>query len=262
MTNKISTAALMAGVSVLAVPALAADVNPMPDYVQPIYQAEPVVTGQVQLYGGIVDNDSSDSFGLVGGRGSVNLMLHNDIRTQLDLIAASTFNDGAGSDVVLGLAHFYKLNSGANAYGVFVGGGSVANYGTFLVGLEGQHFWGPITVGGDIFVGASEADGLWGVSAYLAYYISEQTKVQGRLGYVDMGSIDAFDISARLAHRFVGSAFGIFGEVGWTEADTGLGSGDAFRFLVGLNVDIDGGGSRLSHDRSNTLWTNSALTRF
>jgi hypothetical protein len=244
--------ALAAVAAAFACPALAADLSPPPAG-DPIYAPAPMaLVGHLELGVGIGKIDNYDEgFGLFEGAGRVNIPLRNDWNIQVDVNTAATFWSGGDSYSIGGPAAHVWHRGPAGAVGVFGGvvfGGGTLGYG----GVEAT--FDPTsntTLGAQASFGAGQGGyNYWAICGWANYYFTPDTKLRGDVAYMDDNQDDSgWSASARLEHRFTGTAISAFGQVGFASASSSGNTATSWNGLVGVRLFLDPAGTTLqAHD--------------
>ena len=261
----LATAAVVA----LSSPAFAADLY-TPTYVppanDPVYSPTPMVVGHLMMGVGLVDGNSfdlgdvlDDSVGAFVGAGRANIGLGGIWNLQLETGGGALFKDGSSYSSIGAGGHVWtKLNGGAlGAYGAvnFPTGGTV-----YTAGIEGEVYFGNFTLGGDIDYnwtdgGLSFVGDYWSGSLWADAYLNQNWRIGGEFEYYG-DNIDTWSASLDTEFRFGNSPMS-----GWLEGsyiDSSGAGGDAWTFLAGVRVLIDGGMTLIDHDR-NVPWESGLL---
>ncbi len=249
----LATAAVVA----LASPAFAADLY-APAYVppasDPVYSPTPLAVGHLLLGAGIVDPDGGDTLGAFVGAGRANLAL-GGVDLQVETGGGSVFRDGNSfSTIGVGTHLWTKLNNAAiGVFGAvnFPTGGTI-----YTLGLEGEFYIGNITLGGDIDYNWTDG-GLsgplgdyWSGSLWADFYLTQNWRLGGEFEYYG-DNLDTWTASLDTEYRFAGTPIS-----GWVEGsyiDSSGAGNQAWTFLGGVRVFLDGGMTLIDHDR-NVPW--------
>lgn len=194
---------------------------------------------------------SADGFGVSGS-----VVLTPNIA--LDAAVGTSDND-SGDDATSfgGTAHLFTNNS-SYLFGGFVGFGTVdndvADTTTWGGGAEGQYYMNNVTLAGALsYATNDDADvDAWGIDGQARYFVSENFRLQGGLGWynVDAGAGgDDNAINLNVGGEYLFSSVPVSVGVGYSniqfdEADASI---DAVSATVRYNF---GGGSLLDRDRS------------
>lgn len=245
--------ALAAVAGVFAGPALAADLSPPPAG-DPIYAPAPMaLVGHLELGVGFGKSDaSSEGVGLFEGAGRVNIPFHNDWNLQVDLNAAASFESGGYSDAIAGpAAHLWHRGPGG-AVGIL--GGATFGAGSTLgfVGAEATYdVTSNTTLGAQgIFGWGNYGFNYWGVRGWANYYFNPDTKLRGDIAYASTNDHSSvWSVAGTLEHRFTGTAFSAFGQVGYANASYSGSSSNNWTVLGGVRLFLDPAGTTLQgHD--------------
>ena len=287
---------LVCGASALALscfisaPSIAADFDPVPP------DPQRSISGTFDLYGGWsfddldgrINNNSHDSdYPFLGGAGRVDLPFSENLSLQLDLEGVAAFTDGtentggpSESDNYAGgavsAAHLNYREVDRFLIGLFGGAGVAAvndtastgkDPGLYFVGVEGQMYFGDLTLYGQVGYMDAESDTtqeeltdaffLRAVGRF--YFNGGHTKLEGEFSYAngdqDEGAgggtddMEVFGWGGQLTHQFHnwgndGYIAGFLRYEGryFDEGETGGGSGndyDEHTFMVGVSVGLN-----------------------
>ena len=266
---------------------------------------QPGVSGVVGFYGGAGESDStftntsiccgSFSFSdtndlkVFGGYGRATIPLTGGFNLQIDFFGEdkSTKFDFGGSNSVSSLAggaHLFWRNPNVGLLGVFASYGHVNVFETVYerrFGLEGQVFWGPVTLYGQGGYIGHENDGstfndtetdTGFMRGQIRYFLTDNAMLYGELAYYDSdttftaccpsaasGSGEVVTYGAGGVYRFDNSPLAIYGSVMASNADqtrinnfnTTVTEFDEVVGKFGIKLFL-GTGSVKSNDRSGT----------
>jgi hypothetical protein len=252
---------LLTTVAAMAItsPALAADISAgyAPPSGDPIYNPAPMVVGDLEMALGwsSIDLEGDEDWNTFSGWGRANIPVGDTWNVLLEAGGGALFGGDFGDGLSI-------ANAGANAhlwanrdalrYGVF-GGASFGTAGivTFgTVGIEMEVDMDNAVLGAGGFYSSTNACGgcdSYGVSGWVDYYLTPNTKATGTLSWsktdLDLGGdLDVFGGSGRLTHRVTGTPINIFGEASFYNADLGSDDGNITNVSGGFTVMLDGPG--------------------
>lgn len=253
----LTTVAAMA----IATPALAADISGgyAPPSGDPVYSPAPMVVGDLEMalgWSNIDSDEFDDSWSTFSGWGRANIPVGDTWNVLLEAGGGAAFGidslpDGVSFGNAGANAHLWA-NRDALRYGVFGGAsfgtGGFATFGT--VGVEMEVDMDNAVLGGGGFYSSSDICGgcdSYGVSGWVDYYLTPNTKATGTLSWsktdLDLGDdLDVFGGSGRLTHRITGTPVNIFGEASIYNAEFGSDDGNITNVLGGFTVMLDGPG--------------------
>lgn len=238
---------LLAGISLIALasPAFAADAIYMD---APVEVRDPF-SGHIEGYvGGIRfsgDGDSEDAW-IFGGAARANYAFTSHWNIQGDLFGESTRFDDFNFDHLGAGAHLFWRDPNRFALGVF---GSVTSIGSFedikeyLIGPEGQVYFGNLTLYGQAYYGQIDGFGgdsvdIWGGRGVARYFLHDNFKLEGEVGfrtYSGFGDdVDVWTFAAQADYRFADSPFSVFGRYQFDTLSGDIPDLDTHKFLVGF----------------------------
>lgn len=242
---------LAAAFAAAGTPALAADIYAYPPVESPVYAPVSLVTGHVEIMGGIWSAAGYDSRGVISGAGRASVPLGQLLKLELEVTGGSIFREGYGGSSFGAYAHLYG-DGPSHALGVFGGYTGVLNYSAPTIGIEGYFNLTPSTI-------------LWAQAAYLFntninnityvrggvhQYFSANTRATLDLALANNSNWgNAWSATGSLEHRFASTPWSIFGSVG----ASGVENSDVtpWMFMVGARLFVDQPGSTLgSHDKA------------
>jgi hypothetical protein len=233
-------------------PALAADLYTPPPAGNPIYSPTPMaLVGHLELGLGFAKTDGYDGVGLFEGAGRVNVPLHSDWNLQVDLNASASFESGGYSSAIAGPAAHLWHRGPAGAVGI-LGGAAFGAGTTGFVGAEGN-----VDVGSNTTLGAQALFGwanggfnYWALRGWVNYYFNPDTKLRGDLGYAATNDdSNSWNATATLEHRFAGTPFSAFGQVGYASSSYSSTRTNSWMAGVGVRLFLDPAGTTLQgHD--------------
>lgn len=240
----------LAGISLIALasPAFAADAIYMD---APVADVREPFSGHIEGYVGGVrfsfDGDSDDAW-IFGGAARANYAFTSHWNIQGDLFGESTRFDDFNFDHLGAGAHLFWRDPNRFALGVF---GSVTSIGSFedikeyLIGPEGQVYFGNLTLYGQAYYGKLDSSfgfdaDIWGARGVARYFLHDNFKLEGEVGFRNY-SEDGFDFdnwtfAAQADYRFADSPFSVFGRYQFDTYSFSDGPGDldSHKFLVGF----------------------------
>lgn len=242
---------MAASIALSAAPALAADIYDYPPAASPVYVPQSMVTGHVEIMGGIWSAEGYESAGVIAGAGRATVPLGQLMKLELEVTGGSMFRDGSGPSSFGAYAHLFG-DGPAHALGVFGGYTNLGGYSAPTIGVEGYFNLTPSTIlsGQAAYLFNSDIDNLSYLRGILYQYFSENTR-----GAIDAAWAfsDAFDsawsVTGSLEHRFAATPWSLFGSVGIS----GVRHSDVHPWtaMVGARLFVDQPGSTLaSHDKA------------
>lgn len=259
---------LAIAVSVGATPALSADARyypPAPSRVQNLYAPAPLITGNIELYFGTEDPSAGGAGSIVGGAGRVNMPMTADWSLQIDAYGSSSSSALSASQSGI-TAHFYRRDPNAYAIGFFVGytntnggGGSASGP---LVGIEGQIYNGPLTLGADVSLAnlSNGVDTVVTIHGQARFYLMPNLKLQADASHASVsGGNDVTSVGLGAEYRFTNTPFSIFAAGRYDHAP----GQNVSTGVIGGRLFFDPPGATLqSHERSGAGWLISPGLRF
>jgi hypothetical protein len=235
-----AVAALMAG------PAMAADLYYSPPPAQsPIYGPASMVTGHLEIGGGIVSGDGN-TWGAIGGAGRASLALTPTFSFEPEILGGAVFDDGYSYASFAAIGHLYHANP-QYAAGVFLGYVSLAGASGVAAGVEANYYFGPTTLFGQLAYISSDYSDVFVARGGGSYYFNPDTKATIDLAYYDSDYGDTWSVTGSAEHRFTGTPWSGFGSLSYASSD----SDDAWTAMIGARLFLDQPGSTLqSHDQA------------
>jgi hypothetical protein len=252
-----------------ASPALSADLSGgfVPPVGDPLYSPQSIVFGHLSLGLGGFDGSSvayfgGDALGVVSGVGRANVPLGNGWNVEFETGGKALFKDGS-SFTDFGVAgHVWtKLNSAA----VGVYGGINFPFGTtvYTAGVEGEVYFGSITLGADADYNWSECPScgnFWSVGGWADFYFNPDFRISGSIDYGAGDIPDLWSAGIDTEYRFSGSPLSVWAEGSYSSIDC-CGAPDIWEGLAGFRFFLDPPGTTLQeHDRQ-VPWQGLLRTR-
>jgi hypothetical protein len=240
---------LAAGFALAITPALAADFQDYPPIQGPVYAPQSLVTGHVEIMGGMVSFEG-ESYGAVAGAGRASVPLHGIFKLELEVTGSSLFDDGESMSAFGGFAHLYGEGD-HHALGVFGGYVGFSNLAGFALGAEGNFGFGSsVLFGQAAYILNQQVDNILFLRGGLHHYFSMDTRGTIDLAWVNSPAFDsAWSATGSVEHRFTGTPWSLFASLGVSGA-----SGTDIRpwtAMVGARLFVDQPGSTLaSHDKA------------
>jgi hypothetical protein len=221
------------------------------------------VNGHVQIGAGYWQAETAIGDGegvLFEGTGRVNIdlgMLNLEIEA-----GGSAIKDNEASQLTsIGTAGHIWQSLSNTALGAFGAVNFAKSLTVYTVGVEGEAYFGPITVGADATYNWAD-DEYWSTRAWAELYVTANTRIGGKLGYTSYNSYsdDVWSVSANAEYRFDGSPIGIWAEGTYHQVNyEGDFDSDFWAGIVGFRVFFDSSESTLQqHDRS-VPWSGGAF---
>jgi hypothetical protein len=239
----------LAGISLIALasPAFAADAIYLD---APVADVREPFSGHIEGYIGGIRFDAGefdDDAWIFGGAARANYAFTSHWNIQGDLFGESTRFDDFNFDHIGAGAHLFWRDPNSFALGVF---GSVTSIGSFidlkeyLIGPEGQVYFGNLTLYGQAYYGKLDSsDGfnadIWGARGVARYFLHDNFKLEGEVGFRNYSEggddLDVWTLAAQADYRFADSPFSVFGRYQFDTFSDGPGADlDTHKFLVGF----------------------------
>lgn len=257
----------MAVVVAMAPSAMAADLSGgfVPPAGSPVYDPQPMVVGHLSLGAGFWNDDgdlfsSDDTVGIFSGAGRANVNFSRNWNFEIETGGQSLFNSGSSDSTIGAAGHLWtRLNSAA--LGLF-GSADFPNGATVgTLGVEGETYFGDITLGADASYSWSDGIGdFWRVGGWAGYYLTPDFRLGGALDYMSGDIPDTWTASVDTEYRFSGTPFSAWGEVNYSKVSAGGGDVDIWSGLLGFRFFLDGGGTLQQHDQE-VPWEGLLSTR-
>jgi hypothetical protein len=257
-----------ATVVIVASPATAADLSGgyIPPAGDPVYAPGPMVVGHLSLGVGVLNDDGlfgvdDDTIGVFSGAGRANVSLGGPWNLQFETGGQALFNDGSSLSTVGVAGHLWtRLNS--SAVGVFGSADFPSGATVGTVGVEGETYFGNVTLGADASYSWSDNIGdFWRVGGWADYYFTPDLRFGGAVDYGAGDIPDTWSAGIDTEYRLPGTPFSVWGEVSYSNVSGGGGDVDIWSGLLGLRVFMDGGGTLQQHDRD-VPWEGLLSTQF
>jgi opacity protein-like surface antigen len=243
----------------MATPALAADMSGpyLPPSGDPIYSPDPMVVGHLSIGVGIADIDETDeNVGLFTGAGRANIPFGAGTwNLQLETGGGSFFQSDFSYSTIGAAAHLWTRLNGA-AIGVFGGVNFPTGTTIGIVGLEGEAYLGPVTLGADGAYNWGDGFEFWTTRGWADIYATPNWRFGGELMYASGDIGDGWGASLDTEYRFDNSPFSLWAEGAYTSVDDG---GDVWAGLVGFRVFMDGAGTTLQQHDQQVPWDGGLL---
>jgi hypothetical protein len=226
---------LISALSAVALLAVAPAANAGSGYVGAAYTRAEVDTG--------FGDDDADGYGI---EGAYAFQATPSLGVQID----GAFND-TDDDEAYGVTGHVHARNDSYLFGGFVGLADVADETVWSVGLEGEKYYNNVTVAAAAgYASADDSDAdIYGVDGQVRYFLSDNFRIQGALGYakVEAGPADDNVWSAGVGgeYQFAALPVSVFGGYSHSEFDDADISSDAFTIGVRYNF----GGSLKDRDR-------------
>ena len=169
----------------------------------------------------------------------------------VELDAGYADADGSDNEVYGVTAHVNARND-SYLFGGFVGLADAADETIWSAGLEGQKYYDNVTLAGAVgYANADDSDAdLYGADAQVRYFLSDNFRIQGALGYskIEAGAADdnIWSVGAGAEYQFASAPVSLFGGYTHSEFDDADIKSDAFTVGVRYNF----GGTLKDRDRS------------
>lgn len=168
----------------------------------------------------------------------------------VEIDAAYADADGSDNESYGATAHVHARTD-KYLFGGFVGLADAGDDTVWSAGIEGQKYYNNVTIAGALgYANADDADAdIYGVDGEVRYFLSDNFRIQGDLGYakVEAGPADDNVWSAGVGgeYQFAALPISVFGGYAHSEFDDADVSSDAF--TVGIRYNF--GGSLKDRDR-------------
>jgi hypothetical protein len=239
--------------------AVAADLSyptTLPPSDSPVYSPAPMVVGHLE--GGLgalfFDIESlgdfledTGTFGLASAFGRANVPLFGGTwNFEAEIGGFAVFEDGDTASTLEGIGHLWGRMPTASA-GVFAGATAFAGTGIGTVGLEGEAYFGNVTLGAQGSYNWSEDfDELWGLRGYADWYVNPDLRLGGDVQFWTVESVDIWQFAGDVEKRFTGTPISVGGTVSYITAD----GEDAWTAMANARIFMDQQGMTLQqHDR-------------
>lgn len=245
-----------AAVVVTASPAFAADLSGggTPPAGDPLYAPQSMVVGHLSLGLGVVDSSSpsifdGDTLGVFTGAGRANVPFGNGWNVEFETGGEALFSDGT-SFTDFGVAGHVWTRLDNAAIGVF--GGIDFPFGStvYTAGVEGEVYFGDITLGADADYNWSDSSGdFWTVSGWADFYFNPDFRVGAAIDYGNGDVPEQWSAGIDTEYRFSGTPFSVWAEGSYSSADC-CGDPDIWQGLAGMRFFMDPPNTTLQeHDR-------------
>jgi hypothetical protein len=246
----------VAAFGALSAPTLAADLSyptTLPPSDSPVYSPAPMVTGHLELGLGVLSIgdfgeliDVSDTLGLATAFGRANIPLFGGgWNLEVEIGGIAIFDEGDADASLEGIGHFWARLPSA-AVGAF--GGATAFFGTGVgtVGVEGEAYFGNVTLGAQTSYNWSDFSDFWQARGYADWYINPDFRLGGDIQYLAADSEDVWAFTGDVEKRFTGTPVSLGGSLAYITAD----GEDIWTAMVNARIFMDPAGSTLQqHDR-------------
>jgi len=228
---------LISALSAVALLAVAPAAQAGSGYVGAAYTRAEVDTG--------FGDDDADGYGIEGAWA---FQATPTLGVQVD--AAFTDSDGDDNESYGVTGHVHARND-KYLIGGFLGLADVADETVWSAGIEGEKYYNNVTIAGAFgYANADDSDAdIWGLDGQVRYFLSDNFRIQGALGYakVEAGPADDNVWSAGVGgeYQFAALPISVFGGYAHSEFDDADVSSDAFTIGVRYNF----GGSLKDRDR-------------
>jgi hypothetical protein len=188
-----------------------------------------------------------DNAWVFGGAARGNYAFTNHWNAQVDLFGESTRYDNFNVDSIGAGGHVFWRDPNRFAFGVF---GSVTSIYSgpdikeYLVGPEGQVYFGDMTLYGQAYYGQLDADfglnvDIWGARGVVRYFMHDNFKLEGEVGFRNLSEggndLDIWTFAAQADYRFADSPFSVFGRYQFDTLSEGSGEDlDVHKYIVGF----------------------------
>jgi len=168
----------------------------------------------------------------------------------VEIDAGYADSDGSDNEAYGATAHVHARTD-SYLFGGFVGLADVADDTVWSVGLEGQKYYNNVTLAGAVgYANADDADAdIYGVDGQVRYFLSDNFRIQGELGYakVEAGPADddLWSIGAGAEYQFASLPVSVYG--GYTHAEFNDTDASSDAFTVGIRYNF--GGTLKDRDR-------------
>lgn len=220
------------------------------------------VSGHVEGYIGAThwsqdgDSETGTSYGAAG---RLNYNFNRNWNVQGDLFFDGLSIDEADIHSFGAAAHMFWRQPSSFALGGFVSVESIDldddDVTRWVIGPEGQVYFGNVTLYGQAYYGRLRDDGesldTWGGRGIVRYFFTENVRVDGELGFRTIegfgDSLTTFTAAAQGNYRFTGTPLTAFGRYQF-DSVSGEGDADLHKFVVGLKATF-GADTLLEEDR-------------
>lgn len=252
-----------AAIAMVTTPAFAADLY-TPTYVPPIndpvYKTGPAVVGHLSMGIGIVDintddfSDFDNTLGIFTGAGRANVNLGN-LNVQAETGGFALFKDGESYSAIGVAGHLWTRLNGA-AVGAYVAANFPTGATIGTVGVEGEAYFGNITVGGNAGYNWSDNAGdFWNIAGWADFYFTPDFRVGGTLAYADGDFGDGWGAAVDAEYRFSGTPFSGWAEVAYSD------TADIWSGLLGIRIFMDAPSTTLQQHDQEVPWDTGLLGR-
>lgn len=235
-------------VGIFSTPGFAADLSypsAPPPSDSPVYNPAPMVTGHLE--GGIGYLDwFSTSYGVAQAFGRANVPLFGGgWNFEAEIGGVAVFDDGDVFTNFEGVGHLWARMPAAAA-GVFGGASAFFEEGVGTVGVEGEAYFGQVTLGAQASYNWADFDDFFGLRGYADWYINPDLRLGGDVQYWDIDSADLWQVSGEVEKRFTGTPVSLGGTLTYFNVD----GDDAWSGLINARIFMDPAGTTLQqHDR-------------
>jgi hypothetical protein len=191
--------------------------------------------------------DTDNTVGLATAFGRANVPLFGGTwNFEAEIGGVAFFDSGSTDSTLEGIGHLWYRAPSA-AVGAFAGATSFFEEGVGTVGLEGEAYFGNVTLGAQgSYNWADSLDDLWGLRGYADWYINPDLRLGGDVQYWAVDSDDLWVFSGDVEKRFTGTPVSGGVAVSYLTGD----GADAWSALAKLRIFMDQPGTTLQqHDR-------------
>jgi hypothetical protein len=246
----------VAAFGALSAPTLAADLSypaTLPPSDSPVYSPTPMVVGHLEFGLGVLSIDDitglldvSDTVGVATAFGRANVPLFGGgWNFEAEIGGVALFDSGDSDATLEAIGHLWTRLPSA-AVGVFGGATSFFGTGVGTVGLEGEAYFGNVTLGAQGSYNWSDWADVWQARGYADWYLNPDFRLGGDIQYLNGDGEDVWAFTGDVEKRLTGTPVSFGGTLSYITAD----GEDIWTAMANARIFLDGQGMTLQqHDR-------------